>query len=648
MLTQRLLYVFRRLVVHLVLLSGCFVAAYLVHFEGRIPEPQKHHLLFSLSFGVGTMVLGLLWARVYRKMSDFVSLRDFISMLRGTALATLTLLCANSLMPPAFAIPWPVLLVYFLLSTAMLSVSLFTLRIWRESPLGQAQRFEVGKALRPVLIYGAGRAGSMVAREILGSPELGYELRGFIDDDPEKWGKEIHGVRVLGGRQNLAGTIGPDLREIVLAIPSLEAGARREILTWCRRSGGHVRIVPGLAELLRETSVVLQIRDVRVEDLLPRDAVELDETQVNHLLEKETVLVTGAAGSIGSELCHQILLHRPATLLLVEQSESRLFYLERELEEKLHGGKTTILPLVADIGDRDRMEMILKRFRPAHIFHAAAYKHVPMMEHNPYEAIQNNILGTYCVAQLAKEYEVQRFTLVSTDKAVEPTSVMGASKRAAEIIVRELNRDCKTQFVMVRFGNVLDSDGSVVPLFKQQIAAGGPITITHPDMERFFMTIPEAARLILQATAMGQGGEVFVLEMGKPVRILDLARSLVELSGLRFMEDIQVQFSGPRPGEKLSEKLFFDHERSESTKVRQIYRARLENGHRVDVPSFLATLREMLATYEDPYELGLRFMTLMRQVDAPVAHGAPQAQSGTAGSPETQIVPMRRMGHSGA
>jgi len=636
MLAQKMRYVSRRLVVHLVLLSGCFIASYLVHFEGRIPEPQRSHLSFALALGVGVMVLGLLWARVYRKLTDFASLRDFLGIVRGAGLATLVLLCVDSLIPAPMAIPWPVLVVYFLLSTALLSVSMFTLRIWRESPLAQAQRFESGATLRPVVVYGAGRAGSMMAREILQSPELGYELRGFIDDDPEKWGKEIHGARVLGGRHDLVRYIGPQLRELVLAIPSLNADARREILTWCRRAGAHVRIVPGLAELLRGTSVVQQIRDVRVEDLLPREAVELDDTPVRHLLEGEAVLVTGAAGSIGSELCHQILRHVPTVLLLVEQSESRLFYLERDLEKMVHGGRTRIVPLVADIGDRERMESILRMHRPTHIFHAAAYKHVPMMEHNPYEAIRNNILATHSIALLADQYGVGRFTLVSTDKAVEPTSVMGASKRAAEIIVRELNRDSRTCFVIVRFGNVLDSDGSVVQLFKQQITAGGPITITHPDMERFFMTIPEAARLILQATAMGEGGEVFVLEMGKPVRILDLARTLVELSGLRFMEDIQVHISGTRPGEKLSEKLFFEHEHSEPTNVRQIDRARLDGGQPVDLRSFLHTLHELLRTTPEPSELGTRFMTLMRRLDSPAE--APKRER----DDTSQVVPLRR------
>lgn len=642
MKSQRFWYVVRRLAVDTVLLSGSFVTANLIHFEGKVPAEQRESLPVTAALAVGTVLVGLIWARAYRKVSDFVSLRDFLGLLRGAGLAALVLLCTNIFTPSTFVVPWPIVVVYFMLATGLLSVALFTLRIWRESSFGQAQRFHTATTRRPVLVYGAGRAGSTVARDILQSPELGYELRGFVDDDPEKWGKEIHGARVLGGRHDMARYLGRNLREVVLAIPTLEAESRREILTSCRRAGAHVRIVPGIAELLRESSFVHQIRDVRVEDLLPREAVELDETEVQELLSGETVLVTGAAGSIGSELCHQILRHGPAQLLLVEQSESRLFYLERNLESRPHGANTQIEPLVADICDRDRMEMILRTYRPSHIFHAAAYKHVPMMERNPHEAIRNNILATHDLALLANQYQVERFVLVSTDKAVEPTSVMGASKRAAELILRELNRDSDTRFLAVRFGNVLDSDGSVVPLFKQQIASGGPITITHPDMERYFMTIPEASRLILQATAMGEGGEVFVLEMGKPVKIIDLARSLVELSGLRFMEDIQVQFSGVRPGEKLSEKLFFDHEGNEGTRSKQIHRARLEDGQHLDVDEFLKTLSAMLRSTNEAQELSVRFMTFMRGLEAPSAVVVPTQldlpQEGTT----THVVPIQR------
>jgi FlaA1/EpsC-like NDP-sugar epimerase len=609
----------RQLGLAIVLLAASFVAAVLLQFDGRVPETMRAQLPLGLAVTTLVTLAGLAWTRVHRKIFDFVSLRDFMGLLKGMAVACLVLVVANRLAPERMTIPWSVLSAYFGLASLAMSIVLFKMRLWRESPLGHARRSDLPSGRRPLLVYGAGRAGSTVAREVQESPEMGYELAGFLDDDASKWGKEIHGVPVLGGRHDLPRFVGPALRDVVLAIPSLDVEERREILSSCRRAGAHVRIVPGLAELLREGSFVHQIRDVRVEDLMPRDAVELDETEVREQLSGETVLVTGAAGSIGSELCHQILRHEPRQLILVEQSESRLYMLEMELKARHPGRATQLVPVVADICDRDRMEQVLRTYRPSHVFHAAAYKHVPMMQQNPYEAIRNNIFGTHNVAMLARQYRVGHFVLVSTDKAVEPTSVMGASKRVAELLVRELRHGSQTRFIAVRFGNVLDSDGSVVPLFRRQIAAGGPITITHPEMERFFMTIPEAARLILQATAMGDGGEVFVLEMGKPVKILDLARSLVELSGLRFLDDIQVTFTGMRPGEKLSEKLFFDHEKSVATRSKQIHVARLENGHPLDIDAILKGLQLLVRGAADEKELALRFMSMVESLDSPEA-----------------------------
>jgi FlaA1/EpsC-like NDP-sugar epimerase len=597
--------------------AGSLFLAMLVVYEGLIPSEVRHHFGWMLVTAIVASFLGMTWAGTYRKVADFVGLSDVVGVMRGALLASALIAGANLLAPQAWSVPWSLVTIYVLLSTLSFNVSMFMNRLLRESTL-QSDRRGDNLSRRRVLIYGAGRAGALAARDIRESPELGYELVGFLDDDPWKQGKELVGAPVLGGRDDLARYLGPGLREVVLAIPSLDAEQRREILSHCQRAGAQVRLIPGIAELLRDSGVAHQIRDVRVEDLLPREPIEMDETEVSELLRDETVMVTGAAGSIGSVLCQQILRHHPRRLLLVEQGESRLFYLEIELE-KSNAGRTQILPLVADICDKERMDELFRQYRPSHVFHAAAYKHVPMMERNPQEAIRNNVLATHQLAKLADHYEVQRFTLVSTDKAVEPSCVMGASKRAAELTLRELQHTSNTRFVTVRFGNVLDSDGSVVPLFKKQIAAGGPITITHPDMERFFMTIPEAARLILQATAMSQGGEVFVLEMGTQVKVVDLARSLVELSGLRFEQDIEVSFSGMRPGEKLSEKLFFDHERSDATKSRQIHRARLENGQRLDVDKMLRNLHVLLRTHPDPEDLAAHFMAMVRSLDAPAA-----------------------------
>ena len=609
--------IFRRQSIDAILTVASLFLAMLVVYEGIIPSAVRHHIVWMLATAIGASFLGMTWAGSYRKVSDFVGLHDVVGVMRGALLASVLVAGVNLVAPPSWSVPWSLVTIYVLLSTVSLNVSLFTNRLLRESSLQNDRRSD-SLSRRRVLIYGAGRAGALAARDIRESPELGYELVGFIDDDAAKQGKELAGVPVFGGREDLPRYLGPSLHEVVLAIPSLDAEQRREILTHCQRAGAQVRMIPGMAELLRDSGVAHQIRDVRVEDLLPRETIEMDESEVSELLRDETIMVTGAAGSIGSVLCQQILRHRPRRLLLVEQGESRLFYLEIELEKR-NSGSTQILPLVADICDKERMEALFRQYRPSHVFHAAAYKHVPMMERNPQEAIRNNVLATHQLAKLADHYKVERFTLVSTDKAVEPSCVMGASKRAAELTLRELQHTSNTRFVTVRFGNVLDSDGSVVPLFKKQIAAGGPITITHPDMERFFMTIPEAARLILQATAMSEGGEVFVLEMGTQVKVLDLARSLVELSGLRFEEDIEVSFSGMRPGEKLSEKLFFDHERSDATKSRQIHRARLENGQKLDIDKMLRNLHVLLRTHPDPEDLAAHFMSMVRSFDAPAA-----------------------------
>jgi FlaA1/EpsC-like NDP-sugar epimerase len=608
---------FRRQGVDALLSAGSLLVAMLVVYEGVIPADIRHNLGWLLAVAVGSSFLGMTWAGSYRKVSDFVGLHDVVGVMRGALLSCVLIVIANLLAAPTWSVPWSLVTIYVLLSTLSLNVSMFTNRLLREGSLHSDRRSDAFSRRR-VLIYGAGRAGALAARDIRQSPELGYELVGFVDDDPTKHGKELAGVAVLGGHEILQHYLGPGLREVVLAIPSLEADRRRQLLSHCRQAGAQVRLLPGMAELLRDSGFAHQIRDVRVEDLLPREPIEMDESEVSEVLRDETVMVTGAAGSIGSVLCQQIIKHEPRRLLLVEQGESRLFYLERTLEAQCTR-HTQVLPLVADICDKDRLDTLFREYRPSHVFHAAAYKHVPMMERNPQEAIRNNVLATHQLARLADHYKVKCFTLVSTDKAVEPSCVMGASKRAAELILREMQHVSETRFVTVRFGNVLDSDGSVVPLFKQQIAAGGPITITHPDMERFFMTIPEAARLILQATAMSQGGEVFVLEMGTQVKVLDLAQTLVELSGLRLHEDIDIAITGTRPGEKLSEKLFFDHERSVATKSRQIHRARLENGKRLDIERMLRTLHVLLRAHPDPEDLAMHFMSLVRSFDNPAA-----------------------------
>jgi FlaA1/EpsC-like NDP-sugar epimerase len=415
----------------------------------------------------------------------------------------------------------------------------------------------------PVLLVGAGRAGLMVAKEIAGRPELGLVVVGFIDDDAVKYGSMLHGKRVLGGIadiQNIAKRY--SVEQAIITIADAPGSQIREIANACRRAELAVKVIPGLYQIVSGSLNLTRLRDVAIEDLLRREPIVLDEQAIGSDLSGRTALVTGAGGSIGSELCRQIARFSPQALVLVERSENALFEIHRELHDA-HPG-ISITPFLADVGDRPRMKEIFGATRPEVVFHAAAHKHVPMMEWNPREAIKNNVLGSKVLAEVALEHEIRAFVMISTDKAVNPTSVMGASKRAAEIYVQSLARANQTRFVTVRFGNVLGSNGSVVPIFREQIARGGPITITHPDMKRYFMTIPEACQLVLEAAALGRGGEIFILDMGEPVKIVDLARDLIQLSGLEE-DDIEIVYRGIRPGEKLYEELLIAEEIADKT-----------------------------------------------------------------------------------
>jgi FlaA1/EpsC-like NDP-sugar epimerase len=401
---------------------------------------------------------------------------------------------------------------------------------------------------------GAGRAGVLAAREILGREDSGLDVRGFIDDDPLKQNSVILGLRVLGATADLKGLVKHlAIDEVVITIAQAPRREIRRIVGICEAIPVRVRIMPGIWEILQGNVKVSSIRDVEIEDLLGRDPVRLDEELLRAFLSGRRVLVTGAGGSIGSELCRQVARLGPSKLLLVERAEFVLFDIHREIQRLWPAVK--VVPLVGDVGDELRMRAIFEAYRPEVVLHAAAHKHVPLMEENPTEAIRNNTLATRKIGKIAGECGAEVFVLISTDKAVRPTSVMGASKRLAELVVQDLDGRHATRFLAVRFGNVLGSTGSVIPIFREQIRAGGPVTVTHPEMVRFFMTIPEASQLVLQAGAMGKGGEIFILDMGEPVKIVDLARDMISLSGLRPGEDIEIVFTGTRPGEKLYEEV---------------------------------------------------------------------------------------------
>ncbi len=421
-----------------------------------------------------------------------------------------------------------------------------------------------------VLLVGAGQAGVQVVRELLANPSLGLHPVGFVDDDPVKQKLRIHSVEVLGTLRDIPALVASHrVQQVLIAIPSAPPETIRAIVELCREARVESRLLPGLSALVSGKVEVQRFRKVQLEDLLKREPIQTDTTQVQALLRGKRVLVTGAGGSIGSELCRQIARCAPACLILLGHGENSIFNIYTELQRDFPG--LPLVKVIADIRDRERLQRIFAAQHPQIIFHAAAHKHVPLMEENPEEAVTNNVLGTQNLLELAERDGVTHFVMISTDKAVNPTSVMGATKRVAELLVQQTAQRTGRCFVAVRFGNVLGSRGSVVPVFQEQIARGGPVTVTHPEITRFFMTIPEAVQLVLQAAALGQGGEVFVLDMGQPVRVLDLARDLIRLAGLQEGRDIEIQFTGLRPGEKLYEELFLPGETYHPTAHQKIF-----------------------------------------------------------------------------
>ena len=426
------------------------------------------------------------------------------------------------------------------------------------------------KDFKKVLVIGAGTAGALVVRELDRRLELEKKVVGLIDDDKQKLGTYIDGVRVLGNRHDIKKIVKEkDVEEIIIAIANLEKKILKELINECKDLKVKVKIMPGLNEIIDGKFSVESIRDVDVNDLLGRETVKLDYSGIADYLQEKIVLVTGGGGSIGSELCRQIVRFNPKQLIIFDIYENNAYEIQMEL--KRNYPELNLVTLIGSVRDKVRLEHIFNKYRPNVVFHAAAHKHVPLMEDSPCEAIKNNVMGTLNVAEVASKYKVERFVLISTDKAVNPTNVMGASKRLCEMIIQAINKESNTDFVAVRFGNVLGSNGSVVPLFKKQIAKGGPVTLTHKEITRFFMTIPEAAQLVLQAGVYAKGGEIFVLDMGKPVKIYDLAENLIRLSGYTPNSDIKIEITGLRPGEKLYEELLMNNDNLTKTAHNKIF-----------------------------------------------------------------------------
>ncbi len=502
---------------------------------------------------------------------SYFSIPDLRRLGLAVATASFGIFAVRLWNPHFYPAPRGVILIDFLLSLAGLGTLRLGFRILRERYLSPTSRSS--QRMRRVAIIGAGDVGASLAKELFAKRGLGLHPVVFLDDDKSKWRLRVHDVPVVGKPEVLLQqNLNLRLDEAIIAMPTAPAKRIGEIVEILQRAHLKFETVPSMDQLATGQVKVSQLRTVEIQDLLGREPVKLQTENIRQILKERVVMVTGAGGSIGSELCRQIATFNPERLLLVEQSEVQIFQIEQELVERGFGG--IALALVADVLDHARMSYIFERFHPAVIFHAAAHKHVPMMESQPSEAIKNNTFGSAQLADLALQNGVDRFVLISTDKAINPTNVMGATKRMAEIYLQAVaaNNGGPTKFMAVRFGNVLGSSGSVIPIFKKQIAAGGPVKVTHPDVTRYFMTIPEAAGLVLQAASQGSGGEIFVLDMGKPVKIVELARQLIELSGLRPEEDIEIEFVGLRPGEKLFEELSYQGENITKTNHPKIMR----------------------------------------------------------------------------
>lgn len=429
---------------------------------------------------------------------------------------------------------------------------------------------EKSRDIKNVLIIGAGSGGALVSSEYRKFPHLGKRVVAFIDDDKQKLGTYVNGIKVYGNRNDIVSVVKErNVDEIIIAIASIKEGVLKGIIEKCKEAKAQVKIMPGVAEMIDGKFSINKIRDVDVEDLLGRESIKLDYDGISDYIKEKTVLVTGGGGSIGSELCRQISKFNPKELIIFDIYENNAYEIQNEL--KRNYPNLNLTTLIGSVRDTVRLEEVYSTYKPEVVFHAAAHKHVPLMEDSPAEAVKNNVVGTFNVASLASDYNVERFVLISTDKAVNPTNIMGATKRMCEMIIQSLDKVSKTEFVAVRFGNVLGSNGSVVPLFKKQIANGGPVTLTHKDITRYFMTIPEASQLVLQAGAYAKGGEIFVLDMGEPVKIYDLAENLIKLSGFEPYKDIDIQITGLRPGEKLYEELLMNEEGLTETKHKKIF-----------------------------------------------------------------------------
>jgi FlaA1/EpsC-like NDP-sugar epimerase len=556
--------------------TGAFYVAYLLRFEFAIPEQVlQSHLLYQLPLVIFVQFVTMSFTGVYNFIWRYISLRDLYAFVYAAIISSVLLLALRLGLPPEmFEFRVPISVIFF--DAVLAFAGVLGIRLLRRVLYERYERKirpgtgSDNQRKKPTLLVGAGRAGVLAAGELAGRNNMKLDVRGFVDDDASKVGAKINGVKVLGTTNDLADLVKRHgIEQVVITIARPTRMAMDRIVRKCEELNIKARIIPGLFDILEGSVRTTRIRDVQIEDLLGRPPVQLDHAQLGSFLSGKVIMVTGAGGSIGSELVKQLARFSPDKILLVERAEPALFTVGFSMRETMTD--TEFISLLADVTDEARMSDLFRTWKPHLVFHAAAHKHVPLMEANVAETIKNNVFGTRTVARLAGEFSSEAFVLVSTDKAVNPTSVMGASKRVAELVVQDLNQRFATRYSAVRFGNVLGSTGSVIPIFRDQIKRGGPITVTHPEMKRYFMTIPEAAQLVVQAGSMGQGGEIFVLDMGKEVKIADLAAQMISLSGFKPHEEIEIVFSGIRPGEKLFEELSTSGENISKTKHPKIY-----------------------------------------------------------------------------
>ena len=567
------------------------IAPLWIRFELNYRDIPEVYLNSAWDFMVVNviMTLAVFYAfKLYHSLWAFAGTAEVQNILAACILSAILDFVGMKLM--RYPIPRSYYFVYALMLTGMTTGTRFSYRIIR----GMRHKAQNRKNGTRVMIIGAGDAGNTVIKEITNSSYSTMTIKCIIDDDEHKWGRFIQGIKIVGGRDRIveyAALYGID--EIFIAIPSANRATMKALVEICKETSCKLRTLPGIYQLVNGEVNVSKLRNVDVEDLLGRDPIKVDLDSTLNYVKGQTIMVTGGGGSIGSELCRQIAGHRPARLIIVDIYENNAYEIQQELKHKYP--KLDLVVLIASVRNTNRINHIMEEYRPDIIYHAAAHKHVPLMEVSPNEAIKNNVFGTWKTAQAAVQNGVKKFVLISTDKAVNPTNIMGASKRICEMIIQTYNRHYPTEFVAVRFGNVLGSNGSVIPLFRKQIAAGGPVTVTHPDIIRYFMTIPEAVSLVLQAGVYAKGGEIFVLDMGEPVRILDLAKNLIRLSGYKVDEDIKIEFTGLRPGEKLYEELLMSEEGLMDTENKLIHVGRPIE---FDEPQFYVQLNHLKQTVE--------------------------------------------------